>query len=605
MTKYQMLVNVIDRLRGEAAPTKRATTYLPPASDLEAVNQARSRAFIHLYLKVSFGLLDFADREHFITDGSYDGGIDGYYISRSTRLIYLIQSKFRASEKNFIGKDIALEELLAMDIDRILDGHEHDEPGNPYNGKILQLQRELGQLDHIARYTYRIIILANVKETLSPSHLSKLVGGYSCEVINYERCYDLLVFPVLSGTYFNATDLVIHLDLSNKNAGSKISYTVDTQYGECDITVLFVPTIEIARTFHRYKNSMLKFNPRSYLELEGGKVNAAIRDTIVLGGKNEFALYNNGITMLSDETNLNERIGQRNKAQLNVMNPQIINGGQTAYTLSRLYEETEEDKREAIFAGKEVLLKVITLNAGSQATAAAKVSLIDSISIATNRQTAVIAADRYSNEPYNLELQKLLFDNYGLLYERKRGEFQDGIYQQYIERDLVLERNLFFRVYLCANGHIRRAVERKAFERSLALKESVPTRNELDRFYFAYLCLPFLAGTAPLALRGNRSLAGKLYALASWYRPSAVADFPAAVVKAREEFDLRWVGFIEQIEQNQSQAGPFLTKKRDKNTGEDKVSFNFFGWLLSDDFLQSVDGYVAVDAQGQTQGSGG
>lgn len=103
---------------------------------------------------------------------------------------------------------------------------------------------------------------------------------------------------------------MINLDLSNENAGSKISYTVDTRYGECDITVLFVPTIEIAKTFHRYKNSMLRFNPRSYLELEGAKVNAAIRDTIVQSDKNEFALYNNGITMLSDETNLNERIGQ-------------------------------------------------------------------------------------------------------------------------------------------------------------------------------------------------------------------------------------------------------------------------------------------------------
>jgi hypothetical protein len=110
----------------------------------------------------------------------------------------------------------------------------------------------------------------------------------------------LLVFPVISGTFFNATDLGIHLDLSNKNAGSKISYSVDTQYGECDITALFVPTIEIARTFHRYKNSILRFNPRSYLELEGAKVNAAIRNTIFVEGKNEFALCNNGITMLSD-----------------------------------------------------------------------------------------------------------------------------------------------------------------------------------------------------------------------------------------------------------------------------------------------------------------
>ena len=93
-------------------------------------------------------------------------------------------------------------------------------------------------------------------------------------------------------------------------------------------------------------------------------------------GKNEFALYNNGITMLSAETNLNERIGQRNKARLNVTNPQIINGGQTAYTLARIYEEQPSDTAEAVFEGKEVLLKVITLTSGPGAKEEDKLNLI-------------------------------------------------------------------------------------------------------------------------------------------------------------------------------------------------------------------------------------
>lgn len=69
MDKYGILVNILDRIRQESAPTPRASTYLPNANDLEAVSQARARAYIHLYLKVSFGLLDFPEREHFIADG--------------------------------------------------------------------------------------------------------------------------------------------------------------------------------------------------------------------------------------------------------------------------------------------------------------------------------------------------------------------------------------------------------------------------------------------------------------------------------------------------------------------------------------------------------
>ncbi|WNV05981.1 AIPR family protein [Candidatus Methylospira mobilis] len=66
---------------------------------------------------------------------------------------------------------------------------------------------------------------------------------------------------------------------------------------------------------------------------EGGKVNGAIKDTIITNDANEFALFNNGIAMLSDETYINERIGQKRKAQLIVKNPQIINGDQTSYML--------------------------------------------------------------------------------------------------------------------------------------------------------------------------------------------------------------------------------------------------------------------------------
>ena len=57
-----MLVNILDRLRLEA-PAKYASRYNPPVDVPEKLNQARSRAFIHLYMKVSFGLLDFEERE--------------------------------------------------------------------------------------------------------------------------------------------------------------------------------------------------------------------------------------------------------------------------------------------------------------------------------------------------------------------------------------------------------------------------------------------------------------------------------------------------------------------------------------------------------------
>src|SRR5688500_9003708 len=131
--RYETFLRVLDRLRHEA-PSQNRQRYLPDDGGLEVglenVSQARARAFIHLYTKVMCGITDFVQRERTITDGSGDGGIDGYYIDTETKTIHLIQSKFRATQRNFEEKEILLEELLSMDINRILDGETVDETGN-------------------------------------------------------------------------------------------------------------------------------------------------------------------------------------------------------------------------------------------------------------------------------------------------------------------------------------------------------------------------------------------------------------------------------------------------------------------------------------------
>ncbi|MES2223082.1 MAG: AIPR family protein, partial [Acidobacteriota bacterium] len=297
-------------------------------------------------------------------------------------------------------------------------GESHDESGNPYNSKIMEMQNSIAAIDDIGRYKYKVVILANPPE-ITPSKLKHLTGGFPTEVINYERAFSELVFPVISGTFFRATDLHISIDMSNKNAGAKIGYEVTTAHYDCEITALFVPTIEVARLMQRYKNSILLFNPRSYLELDGHKVNMSIRETIQGTKTNEFALFNNGITMLSDETYINERIGQRNKAQLILKNPQIINGGQTAYTLSRILDENSGDAAGEVFEGKEVLLKVITLtqrgDGNKRGTPEQRLDLIDKISTATNQQTPVITADKFSNNQDHIKIQRVLFDRFGIL----------------------------------------------------------------------------------------------------------------------------------------------------------------------------------------------
>lgn len=543
--KYDTFIRILDQIRKEAPESMRAT-YRPAEDKVEELNYARSRAYIHLYLKVAFGLVDFEERERYVTDGKYDGGIDGYFINSDNRVVYFIQAKFRANEKNFEAKKIELEEILVMDINRILDGDTSDEMGNKYNGKILQMQRDISANPDIARYSNKVVILANL-EPLAPAKARQLTGGISLEVISHVNCYERLVFPVISGTFFNASELKISLDLSNKNAGSKISYTVSTRISECEITVLFVPTIEIAKLMMRYKNSILKYNPRSYLEMDGRTVHEAIRETITSGTTNEFALYNNGITILSDETFINEKIGMKNRAQLSVKNPQIINGGQTSYTLSRILQELPNPAAESIFDGKEVLLKVITFrNTESEAQ---RLQLIDEISNATNQQTPVLNADKFSNEETQIRLQHKLFENFGLLYERKRGEFSDGVNSGYVDQKQILERNHFLRIYFAANGNLASVVKRRLFQSTDITEKMIDDTPKLGRAVHALRVFTFLSPqkNGRIVPRGIEYI--QTYVFSMIHLDSYVRIGTDGLAEDIRKFKSEWPGFLASLDE--------------------------------------------------------
>jgi len=495
MSNYETLVRILDQIRKQAPAQYKS--YYPLETETEKLNQARSKAFIHLYLEVKFGLLDFEERQQYITDDIDDGGIDGYYLDEEDKRIYLIQSKFGTKEYTFQEKEIQLQELLKMDVDRITKGETCYEDGKEYNGKIQELIKEIADIKDIARWDYQVVILANLK-SIPSSDLRKLTGGFECEVVDSHRCYNELVFPVVTGTYFSASDLYIYLNVTDRSAGSRIRYNVETEHGNCEITVAFVPTMEIAKTMHKYKNSILKFNPRSYLDLSRNPVNTEIAKTILEKETNEFALYNNGITMLSDDTSFTEHTAQKYKAQLKLTNPQIINGGQTAYTLSSIYESNlQKEDPENTFEAKEVLVKVITFtdSVGSNADLSDRLRLIESISKATNQQTNVTDADRRSNDRIQVEIQQKIFDQFAYFYVRKRGEFWDGIQNGYVDQSKVIDRETFLRICLSCNGfpaQARRSSENMIFSQG-KLYDTVNDLSRLREYFFAFMCYDALS----------------------------------------------------------------------------------------------------------------
>lgn len=589
MSKYNDLVKIIESLRKEAPLDHKR--YHPKEGDVDGYRKALSRTYLHLFLKVKFGLVNFVDRESYITDDPSDAGIDAYYIDRPNKKIYFLQSKFRHTNDNFENKEILLEELLAMDITRILDGETTDENGNQYNNKILNLEHELAEISDIPRFQIEVIVLANVKNSLK-SKIRKVTGGYAAEIYNNQRVYNELVFPLVSGTYYNTKEIKITLNVDKESAGHRIQYYPKTKYGDCTVNLLYVPTLEIAQILSKFKNSILRFNPRSYLELTKGSVNQKIASSIKDIETNEFALFNNGITMLSDETIYSDKVGKKNKAEVVVTNPQIINGGQTAYTLSLIYEDCKFTSENNPFEGKEVLLKIISFNAEeTPRSKSEKLTLIEQISVATNQQSPVYEADRRANDRIQVQLQELIFRDFGLYYERKKGEFGDGLTKKYINRSQLIDREIFIRICLSVNGEPSRgrsAAAHKLFEKK-NFDAIIANESNYRRYVYAYLAYckitDYKSSSSNVLNLARYSIAS---VVSHYYKDSLPLDkYNESIEENLKNVIDEWPKFEKYVRTTDLNRNYYFKEVYDKATGEKTIETNwasyYKGRTLNDD----------------------
>jgi len=476
--KYTILLNILDRTIQDGVVSGRRAIYRDASTSQESRDAARARAFIHLFLEATYGLYDFDEREKLITDGTYDGGIDAYYIDYHQKEVVLVQSKFRTTPENFQAKTITIEDITRIDAERIVRGETEDEMGNPYNGHVRAFQNKLREVADIAEYNFRIVLLANVRKG---DHMafSRLFSGYNTEVLDFELCYGLLVLPVVRGEQAYFPDLIFEIDMSTKSAGSHLEGMVATAYGPAKVTVILAPTLEIAQFMSRYRNSILRYNPRSYLELSGQTTNKGIRSSILDKKSGEFALLNNGITIISDRAFVTDKTGQKGQARVQLRNPQIINGGQTAFTLSRIYEDSSDIDRAILFEDKEVVVRIISL---SEIPEQDRAPLIKEISAATNSQTQVNTADRVVTTEAQRLMAEKIFQTHGVLYEHKRGEYAEAVHAGFVNRRSIIDRAMFLRLMLLGAGDYARSVSNKAVKRGKGFEQLDVSEKSVIRF---------------------------------------------------------------------------------------------------------------------------
>ncbi|MBU4034846.1 MAG: AIPR protein, partial [Proteobacteria bacterium] len=192
-----MLERILDSLRKEAPESYK--TYFPTEKNVEGLNKARSLAFIHLLLKVKFGVFDFLDRHKLITDGTQDGGLDAYFIDEERKKLFLIQSKFRNTPENFDEKMIDANDLIKMEVSRITKGQPDDSKGVNFNEKIKSFQESLRNIRDIAKYDFIVFFLGNVYN-YSDQQIRRLIDNCNYEIYNADKAYEKLLFPLTTGT---------------------------------------------------------------------------------------------------------------------------------------------------------------------------------------------------------------------------------------------------------------------------------------------------------------------------------------------------------------------------------------------------------------------
>jgi hypothetical protein len=378
---------------------------------------------------------------------------------------------------------------VKIEVNRIIKGEETDSSGNKFNDKILRLQKEYSQLGDQAKYEFIVIILGNLKN-YNNEQMRKLLDNTKFEVFDFYRTYNELVFPLCCGTYYDPKEIRITINLYKKEQ-STLKQTISTKYGDYDVRITFVPAIEVAKMMLQYKNSLLKYNPRNFLTLSQNPINQQIKKSIVDDSSNEFAIFNNGITILADNFSFTETTGKKLQGQLILLQPQIINGGQTAYTLSEIYRELEgTDKAEAVFKDKEVLFKIMVLHSENKP----EIEFIERISDATNKQTNVEEADRRSNLDILVQIEKSIYNDYGFFYERKKGEYFNGIQEGYITEGFVINRNDFTRAYLAYKGkpkEARQISKETLFEKNYFCRV-IDSPSNYTKMFYTWLLLRYL-----------------------------------------------------------------------------------------------------------------
>jgi len=192
-------------------------------------------------------------------------------------------------------------------------------------------------------------------------------------------------------------DINCEIEITDKNA--KLEYDIDENTKWIVVTT---STKQIAELVKQYKDKLFEQNIRYSLWLKN-KVNQKIRETATTDKSQFFWYFNNGITIVCNNFSV---VNNPNKNVVNLKWLQIVNWCQTSTTLYDAYDRSE-------LKDSYVIVKIFSSK---------DQNFINTITAATNSQSAINSRDLLANDPLQDLIRENLYPKY--FYEHKRNQYK-------------------------------------------------------------------------------------------------------------------------------------------------------------------------------------
>lgn len=347
-----------------------------------------------------------------------DDGCDCYVFFEEARELYIIQNKYYDDNTQLSDDYVAKKFLSGGPIDALLaDKYKRSE-------KLKEIFNKFKEDSEFKIFLYLYITNDNVSETTktrfekyrnNDDRIKAYVEAKLFTIDDIHKIYygdrkeNVKKFKYSFKSRNNGT--ILHVDKDNYN----LPNLTDAKYIMTPVELIY----EIITKSQKDNYMLFSENVREYLGNKG--VNAKIADTLNNDkDRDNFFYYNNGITIICDNISKAKQItikNDDNNIEIEIENPQIVNGCQTVNTIYEVLKKMTDKEREDKFKNTFVMVKLLKLDKNK----ADNKKLYEDIVKYNNSQNAISEKDFAKNNEIFFNLQKE-FKKLGFLLSIKQSD---------------------------------------------------------------------------------------------------------------------------------------------------------------------------------------